>query len=437
MAGIGSRFADYGFNTNKYMLPINTELTPMIELAITSLCVSVPCSYLFIIREEDGKRDEELRSVLDSICQKHDLSYQLVSVSKLTEGPASTVYEAIHALDMSHPMLVSNTDQVLEWEFETFYKACQQEDSDGCVLTYTPSYPLVLGSKDKHSFLRIDEDEPTRAIQFAEKIVLSNHALVGVHYFKQAQSFLDAYKYMVELNLRAPNGEFYLSLAYQAMLEKNQRVSFVSIESMNGIFYPVGEPKDYFDYLYTRGGYNGKNLATATATNNIVQYDYQKYEKDTLVKNKGLLILVRGTTDVIRAYEITTQDVYTHSECYMVSIRIRIPFTLPNATNIWKRSDFIRGWFIGNFTPSILKTSLFEAGLLEHKKGEKWPYHYHKVADEYNILIEGAMLLNERRIESGQSFTISHCEIACPIFLEDCLVLCIKIPSCPQDKYVV
>ena len=51
---------------------------------------------------------------------------------------------------------------------------------------------------------------------------------------------------------------------------------------------------------------------------------------------------------------------------------------------IKKINDMWRGWFIGDFEPSVLKTNEFEVGVLTHKKGEKWPKHYHNIATEYN-----------------------------------------------------
>ena len=33
--------------------------------------------------------------------------------------------------------------------------------------------------------------------------------------------------------------------------------------------------------------------------------------------------------------------------------------------------------------------------------------------------------------------SIKNNEITCPIFLEDCIVLCIKIPSIKNDKYII
>lgn len=96
-----------------------------------------------------------------------------------------------------------------------------------------------------------------------------------------------------------------------------------------------------------------------------------------------------------------------------------------------------RGWIIGDFEPSILKTGCFEVGLLSHKKNEKWPAHVHKIAKEYNVLVSGKMKINGLVIEENTIFVIDEGEIATPEFLEDCVVLCVKVPSIPGDKYEI
>ena len=102
-----------------------------------------------------------------------------------------------------------------------------------------------------------------------------------------------------------------------------------------------------------------------------------------------------------------------------------------------KLDDMYRGWFIGDFEPSIYKTKDFEVGVLTHTKGEKWPAHYHKEAIEMNVLLEGKMTVNGVTIEVGDIFVFDKDEIARPDFLEDCKVLCVKTPSIPGDKYEV
>lgn len=104
---------------------------------------------------------------------------------------------------------------------------------------------------------------------------------------------------------------------------------------------------------------------------------------------------------------------------------------------ITKISDYVRGWFIGNFEPTVLKTKDFEVGILNHKKGEKWPAHYHKESIEYNVLMKGRMIIQERELSDGDVFVFEKGEIADPVFLEDCIVVCVKVPSIPSDKFEV
>ena len=102
---------------------------------------------------------------------------------------------------------------------------------------------------------------------------------------------------------------------------------------------------------------------------------------------------------------------------------------------VYNLKDYVRGWIVGDFEPSILRTPDFEVGLLEHSKGEYWAPHIHKISDEYNVLIEGKMRICNREINPGDIFIIEKNQIADPVFLEDCKVLVIKVPSCPGDKY--
>ena len=525
MAGVGSRFTSYGFNVNKYLLPVNIELESMIELAIVSLGITVPCRYFFIINESTGY-DYDLRLILSQICSKNSFLYTIASVDQLTEGPASTVYHIHDLLDMSLPLLVSNSDQVLSWKFGdqdyraytgtegplmpgslglqpskelylvgrrptgfgSFWDSCQ--GLDGCVLTYTPSYPLKLGDSDKHSFVRLDAS--SCVVEFAEKIVLSDRALVGVHYFSSGDVFVRAYQSMVALNLRAPNGEFYLSLCYEAMLrtqdissgiqERSGQTMFDrisnnipendvgvcrNISNIVGIydlnvsegeaFYPVGEPDDYFRYLYSVGGYShtvrslieyqgGEGSNTVFFDSSFVSISHMEVrgslDTNSVIKNPGLILWLRGSGYDVEPMCITRRDVRISDmdlgggNARYISIAMDVSGLVDNE-NVWFVDSFVRGWFIGDFEPSILRTKTWEMALLKHSKNEKWDFHYHAQADEVNVLLSGRMMLNGREIRSRNVFTIPKKQIACPLFLEDCMILCIKTPSVIGDKFCI
>lgn len=115
--------------------------------------------------------------------------------------------------------------------------------------------------------------------------------------------------------------------------------------------------------------------------------------------------------------------------------RFGVVFKLKMKLNNLK--DMHRGWFIGDFEPSVFRTDKFEVAVLNHPKGEQWPKHYHKEAVEINVLVSGKMKINGVLISSGEIFTIEQNEVANPEFLEDCTIVCVKTPSVPGDKYEV
>jgi quercetin dioxygenase-like cupin family protein len=104
---------------------------------------------------------------------------------------------------------------------------------------------------------------------------------------------------------------------------------------------------------------------------------------------------------------------------------------------IKKINEMFRGWFIGDFEPSVYKTAEFEVGYLQHKKDEVWKAHYHSVGTEINYLIRGKMIIQNTELKAGDIFVLYPGEIADPIFLEDCELIVVKTPSIPNDKYIV
>jgi quercetin dioxygenase-like cupin family protein len=97
--------------------------------------------------------------------------------------------------------------------------------------------------------------------------------------------------------------------------------------------------------------------------------------------------------------------------------------------------DMESGWFVGNFEPTMFKTKECEVCFKRHPKGEKWPEHYHAVSTEINYLIRGKMTIQGCELVAGDLFSLEPYEIADPVFLEDCELIVVKVPSAPGDKY--
>jgi len=259
------------------MLPIDRSNTPMIYEAIRSLQVPCPAKFFFVIRK-DQNNNGCLANVLHDIC--NELGYQghVIEIEQLSDGPATSAYACKSHLSLDAPLIVSNSDQVLQWSYCNFMDVCKPYD--GAVLCYTPSYQIEIGSADKHSFVRLDNDN--KAVEFKEKVAISNHALVGVHYFSQAQHFIDAYDDMIRANYRAPNGEFYLSICYDVMLQQCKTVGMYKLNGTDERYYPVGEPDDYFAYLYEKGGYMPL-IGSSVRLPDDVDVSFHRYAKNERV----------------------------------------------------------------------------------------------------------------------------------------------------------
>jgi hypothetical protein len=104
---------------------------------------------------------------------------------------------------------------------------------------------------------------------------------------------------------------------------------------------------------------------------------------------------------------------------------------------IFKLQDMIKGWFIGNFEPTVFKTSEFEVGILQRKKGLERPKHYHKMATEITCLLKGKAKINDCEINTGDIFIIEKNQIVDAFYYEDSILVVVKLPSVMGDKYEI
>ena len=100
-------------------------------------------------------------------------------------------------------------------------------------------------------------------------------------------------------------------------------------------------------------------------------------------------------------------------------------------------NNFAKWWLIGDFTPSLLKTREFEAGIKFYQKGEKDAPHYHKIATEYTIIHSGKFRKNSDFYSAGDIMIIYPDEISDFECIDSWSLTVIKVPSVAWDKYLV
>ncbi|TKX28192.1 hypothetical protein CQA38_08600 [Campylobacter sp. MIT 12-5580] len=102
----------------------------------------------------------------------------------------------------------------------------------------------------------------------------------------------------------------------------------------------------------------------------------------------------------------------------------------------YKLDEMIRGWFVGNFEPSIFKTNDVEVGVKEYKKGDAEEKHHHKIAIEITVIISGKVKMNDMEYSKGDIVVIYPGEATDFEALEDTISVVVKLPGANNDKYL-
>jgi len=100
-------------------------------------------------------------------------------------------------------------------------------------------------------------------------------------------------------------------------------------------------------------------------------------------------------------------------------------------------SEMVRGWFIGDFEPSILRTSEFEVAVQYFNEGDIESKHVHNIATEITVIISGECTMNGENYSSGDIALIHPGSPNQFTAISDVITVVVKIPSVMGDKYLV
>jgi len=100
-----------------------------------------------------------------------------------------------------------------------------------------------------------------------------------------------------------------------------------------------------------------------------------------------------------------------------------------------KLSDMIKGWFVGDFEPTVFKTKDVEVALKYYKSGDTEQRHVHKIATEITVVIFGLATMNGKELEKGSIVVIEPNESTDFVATTNTATVCVKVPSVKGDKY--
>jgi HAD superfamily hydrolase (TIGR01509 family) len=232
MAGFGSRFEDAGYTFPKPLIEIFGK--PMIQLVVENL--NIDANYIYVVRKDHYDK-YNLKNLLNLITP----NCKIIQVDKVTKGAACTTLLAKDYINTCDPLIIANSDQIVEWNPADFYYKMIETKADGGILTFT-------GIHSKWSFAKLDNNE--NVIEVAEKNPISNIATAGIYYFKKGSDYVKYAEQMINKNIRT-NREFYLCPVFNEFILDNKKIKTYHINVMNGIGTP--EDLDFFITSYERG----------------------------------------------------------------------------------------------------------------------------------------------------------------------------------------
>lgn len=226
MAGLGKRFLDAGYKVPKQFIYVDKK--QLIDISLNCFDLS-DCNLIFVVRD-DQISNHNIDQILKS---KYGDDIEIVVTDGLTEGSVCSCLLAEEYINNDIPLFIHTLDiefspQVIP---ENFVK---RTHVDGTILTFK-------SNSTNYSYVSLSNDG--YAIQTAEKKVISDHACVGIYYFKSGKVFCDNAKEMISRDLRT-NGEFYISPLYNVLIEKGMKIDTLLVDKMH-IF---GTPKEFKFY---------------------------------------------------------------------------------------------------------------------------------------------------------------------------------------------
>ena len=228
MAGAGSRFEKVGYSFPKPLIEVKGK--PMIHLVADML--NLDANFIYIVQKSHREKYN-----LDTLLNLITPNCKIVEVDGLTEGAACTTLLAKEFINNDSPLILSNSDQFIDWDSTEFMYKMNEKDYDGGIVCFPATHP-------KWSFAKTDENGIISEV--AEKNPISDQATAGIYYWKQGADYVKYAEQMIEKDIRI-NNEFYVCPVYNEAIGDGKIIYNHSIPAEN--MWGLGTPEDLTYYL--------------------------------------------------------------------------------------------------------------------------------------------------------------------------------------------
>ena len=219
MAGTGDRFVKAGYTNPKPLITVGGK--KIIEY-ICDMFDKEEDEFIFICNEKH-LAETNMRWTLKNLVD----NYKILSIPNHKRGPVHTVLESgvLRHIEDNEEVIVCYCDNPYVWNYEHFKKTVRETKAEGCILSHVDFHPHRLSG----TLMAYMKQENLVVSEIKEKSYYTEspeqeHASTGTYYFKKGSYLKKYFNELVEKNINY-NGEFYVTLVYNLLIQDSLKVT--------------------------------------------------------------------------------------------------------------------------------------------------------------------------------------------------------------------
>lgn len=243
MAGFGDRYLRAGYNLPKPLIPVDGK--PMIERVVDAFrdretgAFPEGVRFLYTVNETHA-RDNDVRGTIERITP----GAAVAVIAPHKDGPVRTLLDCASQIPDDDDVLLNYCDFGVAWSFAQFRAWLKEKKWNGAMTAYRGFHPHSLGPT-LYAYMKNDGDRVTEIREkhhfTADK--LKEYASSGLYWFDSGKRMKQVAQALFDKGERV-NGEFYISMMMQALLEDRGTVGVYELDK----FYQWGTPEDLRDF---------------------------------------------------------------------------------------------------------------------------------------------------------------------------------------------
>jgi len=247
MAGMGKRLRPFTLNKPKPLLKINGKT--IVEHLLNNI-QTISNEKIEEIGFVIGKFSSDIKEEIKNIAKRLNVKYKLF-LQNVPLGTAHAIYMAEEILD----------GKVIIAFADTIFIAKQKLDTNNEAIIFTKK----VDKPEQYGVVQLDKNN--NIVNFVEKPkkFISNLAIIGIYYFRQAEVLRDKIKYLIDNNIMVKN-EYQLTDALDLLLKQGLKFKAYTTEH----WLDCGNPKMLLNTNKTLLQINHSYTTYNQATNSII-----------------------------------------------------------------------------------------------------------------------------------------------------------------------